>query len=361
MTPVAASAQARRTATTVVSGSVLGLIGNYSDAELRGMSSAGADDALVEMSWAHAEPVQGRYDERYLDSVAARIGRLRALGYTIAFNAGMHEAPGWLLKLPGARYVDQHGQAYTDSTEPNLVFGTEHRILAIRYLRKVFTRLGGDFSIVRVGGGHWGELTYPAKVDPATGRLRNLYYAFDVNAKLRNPVPTWKPGQPSPAGQAARFLKWYLDSLTSYQNWQIAALRSAGYAGSAAVLYPSYGMRAGDFERAVATNLAGTSSPEINGEVQRGYDATRQVAALADRRAVVYGTWGENQNTVTYLAGLAKAKGLRAMAENSHDCLPAQLPTVLAHAQRTGLAAFYVVRLPAADIVKSSVYLSTRS
>ncbi|WP_306204208.1 beta-galactosidase [Actinoplanes sp. RD1] len=350
---------ARAASATPATAPSLGIIGNYSDADMTSMHSAGsAADALVEMEWAKAEPVRGQYDERYLDSVAARIAGLKALGYTISFNTGVQNAPAWLLALPGARYVDQNGETYADSDEPNLVFGTQYRPLATRYLKKVFARLGTGFSIVRVGGGHWGELTYPFKLDPATGKLRNLYYAFDINARLSNPAPQWKPGQPSPKGQAGRFLKWYLNSLAAYQNWQIAALRQAGFAGTAAVLYPSYGMRSGDFDKAVATNLAGTSSPEINGEVQRGYDATRQVAALKDPKVVVYGTWAENANTVAYLAGLARGKGLRAMAETSHVCLPAQLPAVMAQAQQNDLATLYIVRLAATDIIGSSRYLA---
>ncbi|OJF12225.1 beta-galactosidase [Couchioplanes caeruleus] len=333
----------------------LGIIGNYSDADMTSLHNiGGATDVLVEMSWAQAEPARGAYNEAYLTNIAKRIATLKSLGYTISFNTGVHEAPAWVLSRAGARYVDQYGDTYTDSPEPNLVFGVAHRYLAERYLKKVFTRLGGDFSIVRVGGGHWGELTYPSKVNPATGKLRNLYYAFDVQAKRSNPVPNWKPGQPSPSGQAGRFLRWYLNALAEYQNWQIAALRAAGYRGNAAVLYPSYGMRAGDFEKAVATNLGGTSSPEINGEVQRGYDATRQIAALTDPKVVVYGTWAENYNTVSYLAGLAKAKHLRTMAETSHVMTAAQMPLVMAQAQQANLAALYIVRQNATDIVNAT-------
>jgi hypothetical protein len=356
--PVAAEARPRTPATVTAVNPALGVIGNYSDADMRSMQGAGAADALVELAWEQAEPVRGRYDERYLDRIATRIAELRAMGYTISLNTGIQDAPAWLLDLPGARFVDQHGETYTDSNEPNLIFGTTHRALAVRYLKKVFARVGGAFSIVRVGGGHWGELTYPFKVDPATGRLRNLYYAFDANARKSNPVPTWKPGQPSTRGQAGKFLTWYLNALVSYQNWQVSALRQAGYTGTAAVLYPSYGMRDGDFGKAVATNLGGTSSAEINGEVQRGYDAARQIAALRDSKVTVYGTWGEQADTVAYLAGLARAKGLRAMAETSHVCLPEQLPAVMKQARANNLAALYVVRLAATDIVTNSAYLT---
>ncbi|MFF5075769.1 beta-galactosidase [Actinoplanes sp. NPDC000266] len=333
----------------------LGIIGNYSDADMRSMrTSGGAGDALVEMNWSQAEPAPGQFDTAYLGSIAARAAKLRAMGYTISLNTGIQSAPAWLLQRPGARYVDQFGVTYTGGNEPNLIFGSGYRPLAVRYLTKVFQQLGSNFSLVRAGGGHWGELTYPS-----SEKQRNLYFAFDVNAARANPVPGWKPGRPSPNGQAAKFLNWYLDALASYQNWQITALRQAGWAGTVAMLYPSYGMRAGDFGKAVATNLAGTSSAEINGEVQRGYDATRQIGALKDKKVAVYGTWAENANTVAYLAGLARAKGLRAMAETTHVCLPSQLPTVMGIARANNLAALYIVRLGAADIVSNASYLRT--
>ncbi|GIE97069.1 beta-galactosidase [Paractinoplanes rishiriensis] len=349
LTPSAAVA-AETTAAPVV-----GIIGNYSDDDMRTMRAGGrAGDALVELEWAYAEPVRGRFDEAYLDRIAARVANLTAMGYTISLNAGVQDAPAWLLRLPGARYVDQHGEAYLDTDEPNLVFGTGYRYLAVRYLTKVFAKLGTGFSIVRAGGGHWGELTYPFRLDPATGRLRNLYFAFDVNARAKNPVPAWRPGRPSPNGQAGKFLSWYLNSLTGYQNWQVQALRTAGYPGRVAMLYPSWGMRAGDFERAVATDLGGTSSAEINGEVQRGYDARRQINGLRDRNVVVYGTWAENADTVNYLSGLARARGLATMGEISHVCLPSQLPSVYRQAQEGGLDAVYVVRLAASDVVAAA-------
>ncbi|WP_432830729.1 beta-galactosidase [Dactylosporangium sp. CA-092794] len=341
---------------------VLGVIGEYSAADLQRMHvEGGAGLALVELRWSRAEPAPGRFDLSYLDGVRQRIGQLRAAGYAVALNPGVQNAPPWVLDQPGARYVDQFGQPYMDSDEPNLVFGLVLRPLAVRYLRQVFARIGRDFSIVRAGGGHWGELTYPARLDPKTGRPEYRYYAFDVNALRADPVPAWRPGQPSPRGESTKFLTWYLDALAAYQNWQIVALREAGYAGTVAVLYPSFGMRAGDFERAVATNLAGVSNAERNGEVQRGYDAARQIAALTDPNVVVYGTWAENPDTIVYLTSLARARHRRVMAETSHSCLAAQLPAVMRAARANRLAAVYVVRLPAAAVVQGARYLRPAS
>ena len=60
-------------------------------------------------------------------------------------------------------------------------------------------------------------------------------------------MPGWRPGDPSPRGEARKFLGWYLDMLTRYQNWQVRALRRS-YDGPVAMLYASWGMRPGDFD-----------------------------------------------------------------------------------------------------------------
>ena len=45
-------------------------------------------------------------------------------------------------------YVDQHGAAYTDSNEPNLVFGTAYRYLATRYLSDRQAEAGARLGVL---------------------------------------------------------------------------------------------------------------------------------------------------------------------------------------------------------------------
>lgn len=284
----------------------LGLAGPYDARSVAAAAVAGVSIGLVELQWGLAEPAPGTYDMNYLRGVAAAITMARNAGYKVTLNTGIQDAPAWLLAKPGARFVDQNGAVFTGQAVPNLVFGTSLRTYARDYLATLFKVLGTDFNVVRVGGGMSGELSYPYTFNAQT-LVANRYWAFDVNAAATDPVPTWRPGRPSPHGEAARFLDWYQNALVGYQNWQISVLRQVGYTGNAAVLYPSFGMRPGDADKAVADNLSGASSAEINGEVQRGYDFARQISALTDPKAVVYGTWGENLPVVTYLAGLAHA------------------------------------------------------
>jgi hypothetical protein len=239
--------------------------------------------------------------------------------------------------------VDQFGEVYRQAPVPNLIFGTKYRPLAVDYLRTVLTYLGTDFTIIRAGGGHWGELTYPYLFKPG-GNVRNLYWAYDVIAAEQSPVGLWRPGDASPHGEARKFLNWYLDRLVEYQNWQVTALRQAGYAGPVAMLYPSWGMRSGDLEAAVRDNLNGTSPAELHGEVQRGYDQARQILALTDQNVVVSSTWGEQLPVVSYLAQLAAGKRLPVMAENAGSVTQQQMDAALTNAVSHGLSTFFLIR-----------------
>jgi len=321
----------------------LGLAGPFPDSSLDAAREIGVSDVLVEVQWRRAEPQQGQLDEEYLRGKAQQVARLRAQGFRVALNTGVQDAPEWLLERPGARFVNQFGDPYTERPVPNLLFGREFRPLAASYLTRLFDRLGTEFSLVRVGGGPYGELSYPW-IRNSNGRVENFYWAFDANAIRANPVPDWRPGMPSHRAEAHRFLTWYLDSLAQYQNWQISTLRGAGFGGPAAVLYPSYGMRPGDADLAIENNLDGTSAAEESGDVQRGYDFARQVLALTDLNTVIYGTWGEQVDVVAYLASLAHDEGRPAMAENSGANSPAELDQALRNAAEQGLVAFYLVR-----------------
>src|SRR2546429_6602915 len=109
-------------------------------------------------------------------------------------------------------------------------------------------------------------------------------------------------------------------------------------------------MRAGDFAKAAATNLSGTSSPEINGEVQRGYDHARQIGAITDHGAAVWGTWVDNTGTISWLASLADAKGLKKFGENSGGDGPSAMAAAAGAAGKDGASGLLLGRACAADI-----------
>src|SRR5690606_18425367 len=118
----------------------------------------------------------------------------------------------------------------------------------------------------------------------------NCYWAFDPFAQGKKPglpagmtpcpVPGWKPGDASPDHASARaFIHWYLDSLKHYHDWQITTVRKH-YAGPLMMLYPSWGIRPGQLDAAIAADLAGTTPAEKNGELQRGFDFARFIGGL---------------------------------------------------------------------------------
>jgi hypothetical protein len=274
-------------------------------------------------------------------------------GYKLILSLGVHDPPTWVFGYPNSRYVNQFGQIYNlqeglyDQGDANAVFNPKVRELMGSYIARVFADLGTDFVAVRIGGGRYGELTYPPT--SYEGRT-NAYWAFDANARASSPTPNWLPGQPSPNGEAKRFLEWYLDSLKGYEQWQIATLREH-YTGPLMLLFPSWGIRPGEIDQAVGVNLNGSTSAEINGEVQRGYDFARQVSAIGDQGVVVTTTWLDADaskdsgsdprfwSPVKYLASLANAHPLKLQryGENTGQGNSATMQFAISQMKKYGL------------------------
>jgi hypothetical protein len=297
--------------------------------------AAGIGLATLEVVWRRYEPRLGKFDMRYVASLRDKAEALRGVGVQPVLDLGMQYPPAWLFDLPQSRFVNQYGDAY-DLAEPgkqrvNAVFNQAIRDRQAAYVARVFADLGQDFVAVRLGWGYYGELNLPQH--KFAGHL-NCYWAFDDLAQGKAhglpptippcPEPGWLPGTHGDHRLAARFIAWYCDALRDWQDWQIATVRQS-YPGRLAILYPSWGLRPGDLAAAVAHDLDGSTSPEINGEVQRGFDFARLVDAIHDAKAVVYTTWidanppgtndaGNNPqrwSPARYLASLADAHPLR--------------------------------------------------
>ena len=191
---------------------------------------------------------------------------------------------------------------------------------------------------MRLGWGHYGELNYPFH---EYGGHLNCYWAYDDIAQGKAaglpdglkpcPTPGWLPGAPrAEHGDASRFVNWYLDCMADYQNWQVHTVRKY-FAGRLAMLYPSWGIRPGRLESAIAGDLSGGTQAERTGEIERGYDFARLVSRIDDPNVVVYSTWldanvgnddapnQEHWNPMHYLATLARAHGpaLAVWGENT--------------------------------------------
>jgi hypothetical protein len=316
------------------------------------------------VAWQSVEPVEGRVDQAYVDSMRARLAQFRAAGMAVVLDTGVQYPPAWLFAYPNSRYVDQYGDAWSSGelgkNVADMVFNQQMRDKQQAYLGRLFAALGTDFYGVRLGGGWYGELNYP---QPAYNGRSNAYWGFDAVARgaapglppgiAPNPVPGWAPGTSSPDhASARRFADWYLGSLADYQDWQITTARR-WYGGRLLMMYPSWGVRPGQLDAAVAGDLTGTTSAERNGEVQRGFDVARFVGRITDPGVVLYTTWLNADDSgdagadpaawspVHYLAALAAQHARRpaVMGENDgHDGVP-DLQRMLSQARRYDLTA----------------------
>ncbi len=276
------------------------------DAERLGSDRrAGMRVRTLELAWDRVEPSDNAWDSAYLSAKRAEYWADIRAGFDVVLELGVQYPPQWLVAQPDSHFVDQHGTAYT-SDEPganpvNAVFSQAVRDQQAQYVRQVFSALGNDFFAVRLGWGRYGELGYPLVAPGA-----NSYWAYDDFAQGRrsglpagmtpSPLPGW---QPLAAGQAASdadrskartFLNWYLGSLQNYHDWQISLLRGV-YQGRLFMLYPSFGVRPGQLDAAIAGGLNGQTSPEVNTEIQRGFDFARFVTGIRDPQVSPYTTW----------------------------------------------------------------------
>lgn len=327
---------------------------------------AGIRIATLEVSWDRAEPKQNQFDEAYLKERKARLGAFRQHGMQVALDLGLQYPPAWVFGLPNSRYVNQFGKAYVGdrpgATGANAVFNQQIRDRQAAYVARVLRELGHSVDIVRLGWCYYGELHYPShRFD---GQI-NCYWAFDDLAQGKAqglpptltpcPVPGWKPGTKTDDHHAAsRFIDWYLACLQNYHDWQIGTVREH-YQGRLAMLYPSWGIRPGWIENAVMHDLDGSTPPEENGEIQRGYDFARLIRGVRDPKLIVYCTWIDSDPTfgddasdnparwspVHYLSDLATRHPLKlaAMAENTGPGTPKALALSLQRARRYKLSA----------------------
>ena len=297
--------------------------------------AAGLGVIVLEAGWNRYEPRPDTFDAGYVSQLKQRLANARAAGFRVILSPGWQYPPAWIFDLPHSRYVNQYGDAFADPAPGmagfNAVFNQSVRAQQEKYLRRLFADLGTDFLALRLGGGWYNELNYPP---PRFHDHANCYWAFDDLAQglaaglpagvLPCPIQGWKPGTPATAGgdqRASHFLNWYLDALKNYHDWQIATARTC-YDGPLAMLYPSWGIRPGQIDAAIADQLAGQTTAEINGEVPRGFDFARVIRGITDPKVIVYCTWVDahtgndldpdpaHWEPVHYLASLARENPL---------------------------------------------------
>lgn len=309
---------------------------------------AGMNTVLFELSWNGFYSADGVKNTSYINEKKALLYDMYDKGYEVMLGLGTQYSPSWIYNYPNSRYKNQYGDEYNTTeigdTAVNAVFNSAIRDKLEEYVDDVFEEFGTDFSIVRLGWMRYGEIGFPNQ--NYNGKT-NSWWAFDDIAQGKAqglpegipvcPVPGWIPGTASENNADARaFAEWYMNALLNYQNWQVDIV-SKKVDSRLAILYPSWGMREGQLENAIKGNLAGTTGPEKNGEVQRGFDFARLITGITNPKAIVYCTWidanpewtnGDDQEVPTtsnnfspvhYMAYYAKIHPLKlsVMGENT--------------------------------------------
>ncbi len=310
--------------------------------------AAGVTAGELELNWSAYEPAPGQFDAGYAAQQRARLDGLRAAGLAVVLDVGMQYPPAWVFGLDGGtRFVNQYGDAWHGGLSedvPNAVFDESVRSAEAAYVQRVAQDFGDSFWAIRAGGLLQNELRYPPATYNGHG---NSYWAFDANAQAHSPAPGWRPGQAGTA-QAGAFLNYYLQALTDFQTWLVGTYRASFPSAWLQLLKPSWGLRPGDADAAVARNLDGSTNPAGWGTLAMGLDWQRQVAAVADPHVMLYASWmerGDDGATPTtmapahYLATLGAARGLRTAGENADASDgAATMATVVQRARAWGLA-----------------------
>jgi len=335
----------------------------HDPARLAALRQAGIGATVLEIAWSRWQPEAGRSDDAYIAQARARLAVLRWAGMQVALDLGMQYPPAWAQALPHARFRNQFGEDYVDPAPGknivNAVFNAAMRERQAAYAAQVFAALGHDFALVRLGWGWYSELNFPRAVH--AGR-KNCYWAYDEFAQGRVPglppgippcpVPGWKPGEASPDHDAARrFANWYIDALRDYHDWQIATVRAL-HPGRLAMLYPSWGLRPGQLDAAIACDLDGSQEAQ-HGDLAMGEYWPRMVVGIRDPGVVVYSTWldapfGDDRSPdpaqwcpMRWLASLAASRGLMVAGESTGNNDAAALRRCVVRAEELKLLGFF--------------------
>jgi hypothetical protein len=309
--------------------------------------AAGVTVGTLDLNWSAYQPGPGQVDGSYVSSMRSRLASLRSAGLNVVLDVGMQYPPAWIFNVSSnTRFVNQYGDVWHGNLSedvPNAVFDSTVRSYEAQYIAQVAADFGDVFYAVRSGGLLQDELRYPPT--NYNGHT-NSYWAYDGAAQTQSPVPGWRPGTAD--GRASTFANWYMQSITDFMTWLVGTYRSHFASPWIEVLMPSWGIRPGELDAAVARNLDGSTPPAGWGTLAEGLDWTRQVNAISDSHTMLYGTWmerGDDGNTANsmapshYLVTLGAARGFPVAGENasSGDDV-ATMQAVVQHTRDWGMA-----------------------
>jgi hypothetical protein len=298
----------------------------------------GLTTAMLQVGWNDAQPVAGRgLDPGYLAQLRATYDADRAAGLQVTLDPGLQYAPAWVFTLDrhSTRFVDQYGNVWhgdLGEDVPDAVHDPAVRTAEASYLALLAGAFGRTaFADVRAGGLLDGEMHLPpARYD---GHI-NDWWSFGYAAARSAAVPGYRPGiSVNNAAKDTVFLTGYLGAMANYQDFIVESL-ARDFAADVEVLYPSFGVRPGDAGAAVHVGLDGDSVR--SGELAMGMDAgvlvprlpAERAAARTAHRLIAYSTWldgpsfgtsGQAESPIAYLASYAEPRGIPLAGENTAD------------------------------------------
>jgi hypothetical protein len=321
---------------SIGSSTFLGSVNGVAGSTASNLRASGLTTAVLKVLWNRAQPAPALVlDPTYLAGVRKQISQYQAAGLDITLDLGLQYPPKWALALPGAGFVDQYGHTFDASVASgemavDAIYNPAAQIAEATYIRLLAAALGPNtFRFVRVGGLLTGELRMPTNTD---GGRTNSWWAFSSTFQASSPVPGYRPGISaySPAADAA-FLNYYLNGLVSYQQFLVTAVGTS-FSGNLEVLYPSFGVRPGDVQAALAKHLNGSSVRAS--ELAQGLNFAQLLPALSAlapsvsqrSRLIAYSTWldgpqysssPQGLSPIGYISSLASPLALAVAGENT--------------------------------------------
>ena len=260
---------------------------------------------VLEPFWSQYEPQPGVFNAPYIDQLKNRLAAARRAGFRVVLSPGWQYPPAWIFQLPHSRYVNQYGDVFADPSPGmagfNAVFNPSVRAHQETYLRRLLADLGTDFLALRLGGGWYNELNYPPN---HYHDHSNCYWGFDDLAQGREPGfadGEWRDARHRVGCPERRYRPLAISTraCSSTGIWTASRIITIGRSPPRATFstvrwrcsYPSWGIRPGQIDAAVAAGLSGKTSAEANGEVPRGFDFARFIHGITDPNVIVYCTW----------------------------------------------------------------------
>ena len=227
---------------------------------LRAQYEAGIQVRLVHLGWDVLQPSgPDGWDMGATRALQERIDAFVRLGddVKLVLDLGVHYTPDWVAGIDPL--VDQQGNIWDASSHDggfNVYWSPTVRQHVAAYISRVFQNFDfhGRLWIVRVGV-DGGELLYPNQRNEDQSYS---FWAFDSHAQAKSPVPGWKPGQPSPNGEASKFYDWYVDNLVDTFNFFLGEIRHY-YSGYVAPVTPGVGIDERTSAQLIRRNLVDNS------------------------------------------------------------------------------------------------------